>query len=222
MIEEILPAGVSVAESLGEPLEAGLFAEEEVAMARAVQLRRREFGAARNCARQALCELGLPPVAIPVGASREPLWPSGYVGSLTHCHTYRAAAVASADAFRSLGIDAEPHEPLPPEVRHLVIGEDERRWIAGLRADVCWDRLVFSAKESVYKTWFPMEHRWLGFEEATIEIDAEAGAFTAHLRPVAGPAPQPSLTWMHGRWLVRDGLVLTAVAMARDGGFPPA
>jgi 4'-phosphopantetheinyl transferase EntD len=38
----------------------------------------------------------------------------------------------------------------------------------------CWDRLVFCAKEAVYKTWFPLAERWLGFDEADVTIDAAA------------------------------------------------
>jgi 4'-phosphopantetheinyl transferase EntD len=37
---------------------------------------------------------------------------------------------------------------------------------------VCWDRMLFSAKKSVYKAWFLLAWRWLGFKEASIDIDA--------------------------------------------------
>ena len=50
------------------------------------------------------------------GAKREPLWPAGVVGSITHCDGYRAAAVARATDLATVGIDAEPHEPLPDGV----------------------------------------------------------------------------------------------------------
>ena len=71
----------------------------------------------------------------------------------------------------------------------------------GASPGTCWDRLLFSAKESVYKAWFPLTRRWLGFEEADITIDPADGTFTARLlvpAPVAGGSP---LTGFTGRWL---------------------
>jgi 4'-phosphopantetheinyl transferase EntD len=77
----------------------------------------------------------------------------------------------------------------------------------------CWDRLLFSAKESVYKTWFPLTQRWLGFEEAEISVDPENGTFSARLL-VPGPVlDDRQVTEFSGRWLARSGLVLTAIAV---------
>ena len=67
----------------------------------------------RTCARIALGRLGLPPAPLLSGPKREPLWPDGVVGSITHCDGYRAVAVARADQLASIGIDAEPHAELP-------------------------------------------------------------------------------------------------------------
>ena len=49
-----------------------------------------------------------------------------------------------------------------------------------------WDRLLFSTKESVYKAWFPLAERWLGFEDARVTIDRDRGSFAARLL-VPGP-----------------------------------
>jgi 4'-phosphopantetheinyl transferase EntD len=79
--------------------------------------------------------------------------------------------------------------------------------LAAVRPDVCWDRLLFSAKEAVYKAWFPFTHRWLGFEQALVTLDPNTGTFGAHLRGVASAG---RITRFPGRWLVRDRLALTA------------
>ena len=50
---------------------------------------------------------------------------------------------------------------------------------------VHWDRVLFSAKESIYKAWFPLTGRWLGFEEASLSIDPAAGTFAARLHVTA-------------------------------------
>ncbi len=216
MIGEILPATVAAAESFGDPTNVRLLPGEEAAVARAVEKRRREYATVRHCARLALTQLGRAPAAILTGPHREPLWPAGIVGSLTHCDGYRAAALTPDTAHLSVGIDAESHAPLPADVFAMIARPVEVSRLAQLAAahpEVHWDRLLFSAKESIYKAWYPLAQRWLGFEEATLEFDADAGAFTAELHqtgPLIGDRP---LTAMRGRWLIADGLVLTSVVV---------
>ncbi|ONH35511.1 hypothetical protein BL254_11230 [Protofrankia sp. BMG5.30] len=136
------------------------------------------------------------------------------------------------------GIPAARSEPLPP-------GDPAGRPGAlppgGPAVDpvVHWDRLLFSMKESVYKAWFPLARRWLGFEDASITIDPLGGTFSVHLL-VDGPVlpggvppgrDQPDralpadlsaslepqaperLTGFTGRWLARNGLVITAITV---------
>jgi 4'-phosphopantetheinyl transferase EntD len=108
-----------------------------------------------------------------------------------------------------VGIEAEQHEPLPDGVLDVVSLPEEREHIAELSTrdpDICWDRILFSCKESVYKTWYPVTGEWLGFEDAELEFGA--GSFTARLHKSAA-----GLTGFSGRWLVRDGLVLSAIAL---------
>lgn len=212
MIERLVPDSVA-AVSTREDLQAELYGEEESAVGRAVETRRREFTTARACARLALRRLGIGPVAIPTGERGEPVWPAGVVGSITHCRGYRACAVAMADDVLAVGVDAEVHEPLPAGVLEQVAFGSERAMTTDRAAGVHLDRLLFSAKEAVYKVWFPLTRRWLGFEDAELSIDAQAGSFRARLlvpAPVVAGAP---LTEMRGRWCVEDGLVATAVVV---------
>lgn len=221
MIEEILPPEVASAEAFddrGELGGAALFPEEEAVIARAVDKRRREFTTARGCARKALATLGLPPVPIVPGERGAPSWPEGVVGSMTHCDGYRAAAVAPADRVRTVGLDAEPNGPLPDGVLDTIATPAEIGWLAGADGSgVCWDRLIFSAKESIYKAWFPLTRRWLDFESAVITPDPHAGTFTARLL-VPGPVVDGErLSGFSGRWIVANGLVATAITvLARD------
>src|SRR5208283_6057556 len=66
-----------------------------------------DFATGRRCARSALLKLGLTPESILVGPYREPVWPEGIVGSITHCPGFYAAALAHRRDLRSIGIDAE-------------------------------------------------------------------------------------------------------------------
>jgi 4'-phosphopantetheinyl transferase EntD len=215
VIEEILPAAVAAVEAFEDPPGAVLFPEEEAAIARAVDKRRREFTTARVCARAALSRLGLPPAPILPGQRGAPGWPPGVVGSMTHCPGYRAAALAHDRHLVTIGIDAESHEPLPAGVLDLVSVATERSRLRQLAAEepgVCWDRLLFSAKESVYKAWFPLTRAWLDFSDVDLTPEP-GGRFTVRFL-VPGPVLDGiELTGFTGRWLARDGLVLTAIAL---------
>jgi len=216
MIEQILPAEVASAEAFDDAAPAGLFPEEEAAVARAVAKRRSEFATGRACARAALARLGLPPAPIVPGERGAPRWPAGVAGSITHCAGYRAAAVARVGDVVSLGLDAEPNDVLPEGVLDHISLEQERAGLAGLGAagpGVCWDRLLFCAKESVYKAWFPLTGRWLGFEQAVITFEPGAGTFAADLLEPGPVLDGRPLTRFTGRWLARDGLLLAAIAV---------
>jgi 4'-phosphopantetheinyl transferase EntD len=216
VIEKILPGAVACAEAFDDPPDAVLYPQEEAVISRAVEKRRREFRTVRHCARLALRELGLPPAAVLPGEHREPLWPPGVVGSMTHCAGYRAAVVARSGDLLTVGIDAEPHQRLPPDVLAAIALADEQVQIAELAAAhgaSHWDRILFCAKETVYKAWFPLTQRWLGFHDAAVTIDPAEGTFSARLL-VRGPTVAGHvLAEFDGRWLINDSLVITAIAV---------
>lgn len=215
MLERILPPA-AIVRATREDLDAVLYPEEEAAVGRAVEKRRREFTTARACAREALAELGQPHQAVPSGSRGEPLWPAGIVGSITHCDGYRACAVARSSDLVTVGVDAEPNQPLPEGLLEDIALPEEREWLRYLARQAPsthWDRLLFSIKESVYKAWFPLAEKWLGFEDAVVAIDQPKMSFTAHLL-VPGPSLEgKELRTFRGSWLVEDGLVLAAIAM---------
>ncbi len=210
MIERLLPPQAASAALRDDDLAGRLLPEEAALLGRSCDERRREFSAGRHCARQALGALGIAPTPILRGPKREPLWPAGIVGSITHCRGYRAAAAAHAADLVTIGIDAEPHAALPAGVAGYVLGEAERAWLKRAPPGIHWDRLIFSAKESVYKAWFPLTGQWLGFDDAIVSIDPGAGTFEAEL-----VTARHGLTGFSGRFLVADGLVLIAIAVPR-------
>lgn len=210
LIAGILPDGVSSAEAFDDLTPAPLFAAEDALLSGAGPKRRGEFATVRRCARHALGRLGIPPAPLLRGAGGAPVWPGGVVGSMTHCAGYRAAAVARAGELDVLGIDAEPAEPLPRGVLGLVSAPEERDHLTELareQPDVCWDRLLFCVKEAVYKAWFPLTKSWLGFHDATVELDP-GGRFAASIHSrTAGPDR------FAGRWRTGDGLLMVAIAV---------
>jgi 4'-phosphopantetheinyl transferase EntD len=225
VIEKLLPAVVAVAEAVDDESPDPLFDEEDEALGGAVPHRRVEFATGRSCARRALSALGQPPRPILPGSHREPLWPDGFVGSITHCSGYCAAAVARVEEIATIGVDAEIDEPLPPGILDKIALPGELAWVRARTGDgMCWDRLLFSAKESVFKAWFPLAGRWLGFEHARVSFDAATGTFDARLL-VDGPRVGGiEVRGFSGRFRAGAGLVLTALTMAQpfSGSSAPA
>jgi 4'-phosphopantetheinyl transferase EntD len=216
MIRELLPPLAVAAEAYGDPPEARLHPAEEQAVALAVASRRREYTSVRHCARAALGELGVGYRPLVPGERGAPTWPAGVVGSMTHCAGFRAAAVARARDLAALGIDAETDQPLPRGMLPMISLPSERDRVLALQdrsPHVAWGPLLFSAKESVYKAWFPLTGRFLNFSEADITFDAEADVFEARLL-VPGPVISGrEVRVFAGRWVARAGLIATAIAV---------
>jgi 4'-phosphopantetheinyl transferase EntD len=222
MIERMLAASAAVGAELFTDEQIELFPEEQAAIARAVDKRRREFTSVRACARRALAELGQPPAPLVPGERGAPGWPDGITGSMTHCAGYRGCVLARTSDLASVGLDAEPNLPLPEGVGNSIALPAERDHVAGLAATdpgVCWDRLLFCAKEAVYKAWYPLTSKWLGFEEARITFAGDPGAtdgtFDAR---ILIPAPFSGFT---GRWLCSGEHIVTLILNEDQPGPQP-
>jgi 4'-phosphopantetheinyl transferase EntD len=194
-----------------------LFPEEMQAVERALPIRVREFESGRRCARAALAMLGCAPGPVLVGTHREPVWPNGYVGSITHCSGFCAAAVARSNpaeqvAIRSLGLDAEPARPLPHGLDNWVCTPRESDWIASQRVDQPWDRIFFSAKESAFKCIFPVQGRFLDYDDVQIDLDPASGEFDVHAAQTA--------VELRGRFILTPELVITAVMWTEGAACP--
>lgn len=184
---------------------------EQVVVRHSVDRRRAEFGDTRWCAHQALKELGAENVGpIVKGERGMPLWPRGYTGSMTHTDGFRAAVAAPISSVRALGVDAEVAERLPEGVLEQIARAGEVSQIAELEKQTgltCGDRLLFCAKEAVYKSWFPMTERWLDFDEAEVVLRTD-GTFIAYL--LVRPTPVP---FIEGRWVQRDNYLIASTAV---------
>lgn len=220
-LRALVPSAVEVdaATADDETDLAGMPAAEREWISGAVPRRQREFAGVRACARRALERLGSPAVALVPRPDRSPVWPDGVVGSLTHCAGLRAAAVARAAHVAAIGIDAEPHAPLPDGVLNLTATPDERDMLAELRSAhplIAWDRLLFSVKESVFKAWWPLTGAWLGFDDAACTISASGSVSARILIDHPAGADRAPRTF-DARWAVTGpigaGHVLTAVVV---------
>jgi 4'-phosphopantetheinyl transferase EntD len=188
--QSLFPAGV-VATEMRVPGDVALLLPEEAAcLGRAVAKRRQEFAAGRQCARRALQEFGVVDFPLRVGADREPLWPRGFVGSITHTAGICAAVVASRERFRGLGVDAEIVGVVGAELWPSICVAAETAWLASLpqpeRAPAV--TLIFAAKEAFYKAQFPLARERLHFHDIGIDVpvwSTSRGSFLVRpLRPI--------------------------------------
>jgi 4'-phosphopantetheinyl transferase EntD len=215
MKRALFPDGVAFARA-GPALAAEpLHAEEAKLAARMGAARREEFALGRACARHALAELGIRGVPVLRGSGREPRWPDGVIGSLTHTDGFCAAAAARRGALLSLGLDAES-APLSARAARRVLCEDERTHLAALAASHGRDfeTLAFSAKESVFKAVFPLAGVRLTFRDAAIAVDPAAQRFSVTLVPEhRGVLPRGAA--LEGRYAFAEGCVVTSVVVVR-------
>jgi len=210
LFRSLLPADVLVAEM--DPADAdptALYPEEQAQIANAVPTRRCEYAAGRLLARSLLPRLGVPVAPLLSDSDRVPSWPSGIVGSITHCRGWCAVALARASQADGIGIDIEPAQPLPQDLAPRILTALERERIAALPSPLRMhaERLVFCAKEAAYKALFPRTRSFLDFPELQVDLDGN-GSF---LVTPAGPTMQ--LPELVGRYGVSNGYLATAVVL---------
>jgi 4'-phosphopantetheinyl transferase EntD len=188
------------------------FMEERDAVARAAPSRRREFLCGRACAHAALEALGRDGGPIAVGDRREPSWPNGVVGSISHAGAFAGAVVAHAMDARGVGLDIELLEPpLDSKLRRLLLMPGEISHVDALEAvEPRAAKIVFSAKECVYKCLPPHTGWRLDPKEIDVALDPERGRFRAVIAGRSdGGGPWGGA--LEGGFRLLDGYVVTAI-----------
>jgi enterobactin synthetase component D len=166
-----------------------------VGLAAWARKRQLEFAAGRYCAREALrlCSPESAEAAIPSGPFREPMWPSGIVGTITHIHQYASVAVARARDAQGLGLDAE-YWMRDDRASELVDPVADRTEVLAVARSTGLSfakalTLVFSAKESVFKCLFLQVRRYFDFRDACVRAaDSSRGEFTVELLVTLTPS----------------------------------
>jgi enterobactin synthetase component D len=182
----------------------------------AVPRRQAEFICGRLCAREALGRLAAPCLDIPMAADRSPLWPAGFVGSITHSRGMAFAAVARAEQAQSLGLDVEPLMPCETALELAPIVASPAEYARLLQAP--WDHpllttALFSAKEAIFKCLYPVIKRQFDFSDVVIEsLDRNDGSFTfSPSRAIA--TLHPSAARQRGRLAIVDDVVHTGLLL---------
>ncbi len=175
--------------------------------------RRREFAAGRACAHAGLQALGAGDGPIGMGSAREPLWPPGVVGSISHAGTVAGAAVGrDADAW-SLGLDIECLDPpLCPDVERLIHADPGKPRPGGHLLERHRTKIAFSAKECVFKCLYPRTRWLLDFVDVSVSIDLGARRYTAAVSR-RFRVPGPDVGVLDGQFAIRDGYIFTSLCI---------
>lgn len=153
--------------------------------------REQELRAGRICAIQALMDVGwrsklealnssvaitelssdLLTQIISVGDDRAPIWPTGFVGSISHSPNWTWAVAAPLNKLKNVGIDTEAVLSLDSyEVVRQEIGSLSEWSLLNnqsLRPEL-ETTLMFSAKEAYFKLWYPIVHQFYDFEDVIL------------------------------------------------------
>lgn len=162
-VSRLLPALFALPVSAYELSSPGspdwLLPEELASIRGAVPARIAEFAAGRQCARAAMQALGIAAhTPLLRGAHREPLWPTGLRGSITHTAGYCAAVVAHANHCAGIGIDAEHCGRVGPELWPALFDATEVAALRALEPAACaaLATLLFAVKEAFFKSQFAL------------------------------------------------------------------
>ena len=178
----------------------------------AVVERRREFAAGRQLARRLMGGFGINAGPLLPGADRAPRWPAGVVGTITHTRRFVLVAVARSEDVLSLGCDIEDDQELPREIVPMILAPAEQARLQDSGPSVTNEaRLIFSAKEAVYKAQYPLTRCFLDFHDLLLEIDAVGQRFAATLQRDAGRFAAG--TRFDGVFRRRQGSIATAVVL---------
>jgi 4'-phosphopantetheinyl transferase EntD len=111
---------------------------------------------------------------IMVGTEREPIWPQGFVGSISHAQGVAVAAAAQANHYQSLGIDIEGHTDFSTALLRRILSPAEFDHVTSLASKRTeWGRLYFSAKEAVYKCVWPLTRVRPRYTEVELRFDSD-------------------------------------------------
>jgi 4'-phosphopantetheinyl transferase EntD len=207
--KSLLPSGIRVGAGALSSNVLPLTCSELASVGEISADRKRELQNGRSYAKHALAMFGVHDVDLPVGSDRLPVWPTGFIGSITHTRRnsegFCAAAVARSDEFLALGIDVEYAVGLDPPVWPTILTVTELSQIRSLPANEREGEAIrrWCVKEAIVKaTRRRLEP--LVIETENCEADSARYALT---QKSDGPE-----RW-HARTACWQGLVFAAVAV---------
>ncbi len=205
----LFPDNVAHHYSTEMPANAMLLDAELKYTLRMAEKRIRDFTHGRYCARAALRKLGATAgaSAIGVGSQREPVWPEGLIGSISHTDNVAIAVVARTSELSAIGIDIESAQPLDVDLTKMILRPDESPCSNPEEA-----KLIFSIKESIYKCIFPMLGFFVDFQDMQVIRSEQEQGFTAV--PHHSAIDPNLISRLQGRYRIDDDYIFSSAWIA--------
>lgn len=201
--ERLLPEWVMLGAADPRALAYGLW-EGEI-LGPVVPKRLAEYAAGRRAARAALRNLGVAECAIPSGADRAPVWPTGIVGSISHTDSACLSIVSKNSQWMGLGVDIELAKPLAFDIASSILVREDLATCQNLLDPT----VIFAVKEAVYKAQYPITKLLFGFDALGVSLAADR--FTARFLTTQGRFRAGHK--VTGRWALAGGHVLVIAAI---------
>lgn len=214
-IKNLLPNEIVVAGCMAQDNIKALYKEEEAYTITFAKERRLEFALGRHCARRALAALGQAAVPIPIGDNRAPVWPKGFVGSITHTEGCSLAAVTSTFFYKSIGIDVEYLDAVDKNGYRIVLTEQEYAYVDNVYTPFFYGTLIFSIKECIYKCCNPIMKEFIDFQDVEVKVDWVHNKFQATIINTSLPTIYGCETFM-GRFSIDTQFVYTTLLLSRE------
>lgn len=161
------------------------------------------------------------PLQVPaVGAAGEPVWPAGWVGSISHAEPYSVAVVAPANLARSLGVDIEAERAVSQAFAERVCSVSELAALRALGSAALLGHgaaVIFSVKEAVYKLRFPLSGETWSLRRAEIRLNEHD--FMASFCEALAPFERGFQ--LEGKWRRQDGVILAGTWLATGATGTP-
>ena len=218
MIHHLFPDSIITVKASPDMWHGEIYPEEQVHIRHAAEKRRQEYTAGRQCCRKGLEALGITDFPILPGPHRAPLWPTGIIGSISHCEGYCGVAITRAGKIRGIGFDVEPRSisNLDPDLINLICSPAEQKWLAklGSHQQAHWFKMIFSAKESIYKALFPLTRMEFDFLDIDIEFHQKDQYFKIRSSSLT-PEQLPNTLLLKGTYASDSHHVFTATLITR-------
>jgi enterobactin synthetase component D len=182
--------------------------------------RKDEFVAGRACALLALTDLGSESHIVRTHKSRRPIWPKGFVGSISHTKDFALASVFRDKDCRSVGIDCETLI-LPDRfenIKDYITRKEDLVFLETNRKTPLnqVQTLIFSAKEALYKAINPLCDEFFGFQDAYVStINESSGKFSIIIDSKIEKLKQFKAEY-HGQFKVTDKHIITSIEIEHN------
>ena len=214
-LKELFPKEVVVIMNNGEEEVEALYKEEKAIVVRAVRKRQREFSSGRLCAREALKILGISNFPLISGEGRQPIWPQGVSGSISHAKGCCGVAVLKSKKRALIGLDIEESDRLTKDLWPLTFVKEELEWLKKRYGEgingTKWASVIFSAKEAFFKYQYPLTGAWVGLKDGEVSVNEDGSFVLKLLKGIAPKLKKESL--FKGKYIFFDKYVATGLCL---------